>query len=60
LFHDRFGPKLAAMLVTRDGYDIDDDPARLDMDVVHGFLVGSYWAEGVTRDVVERSVAGYG
>jgi GNAT superfamily N-acetyltransferase len=46
------------MMVTRDGYDIDDDPARLDMDVVHGFLAGSYWAEGVTRDVVERSVAG--
>ena len=46
------------MLITRDGYDIDDDPARLDMDVVHGFLAGSYWAEGVTRDVVERSVAG--
>jgi GNAT superfamily N-acetyltransferase len=46
------------MLVTRDGYDIDDDPARLDMDVVHGFLASSYWAEGVTRDVVERSVAG--
>lgn len=46
------------MLVTQDGYDIDDDPARLDMDVVHGFLAGSYWAEGVTRDVVERSVAG--
>jgi len=46
------------MLMTRDGYDIDDDPARLDVDAVHDFLVGSYWAEGVTCDVVERSVAG--
>lgn len=45
------------MLVTRDGYEIDDDPARLDLGVVHGFVTGSYWAEGVPRDVVARSVA---
>ncbi len=45
------------MLVTKDGYEIDDDPARLDLDVVHGFVTGSYWAEGVPRDVVARSVA---
>jgi GNAT superfamily N-acetyltransferase len=44
------------MLVTKDGYEIDDDPARLDLDVVHGFVTGSYWAEGVPRDVVARSV----
>jgi GNAT superfamily N-acetyltransferase len=45
------------MLVTKDDYEIDDDSARLDHDVVHGFLTRSYWAEGVPRDVVERSVA---
>ena len=45
------------MLVTKDGYEIDDDPARLDLDVVHGFVAGSYWAGGVPRDVVARSVA---
>lgn len=45
------------MLVTRDGYEIDDDPARLDLGVVHGSVTGSYWAEGVPRDVVARSVA---
>lgn len=49
--------RLGAVLVTMDGYEIDDDPARLDLDVVHGFVAGSYWAEGVPRDVVERSVA---
>jgi GNAT superfamily N-acetyltransferase len=46
------------MLVTKDDYEIDDDTARLDLDVIHGFVVASYWAEGVPRDVVERSVAG--
>ncbi len=45
------------MLVAKGGYEIDDDPARLDLDVVHGFVTGSYWAEGVPRDVVARSVA---
>ena len=45
------------MLVTKDEYEIDDNPERVDLDVVQGFLSGSYWAEGVPRDVVERSVA---
>jgi GNAT superfamily N-acetyltransferase len=41
---------------TRGGFTISTDPRRLDVDVVHGFLVRSYWAEGVPRDVVERSI----
>jgi GNAT superfamily N-acetyltransferase len=45
------------MLLARDGYEIDDDATRLDLEVVHRFLTGSYWAEGVPRDVVARSVA---
>jgi GNAT superfamily N-acetyltransferase len=40
-----------------DGYSITNDPARVDVDVVHGFLVRSYWASGITRDVIERAVA---
>ena len=39
------------------GYTISDDRARLDLDVVHGFLSGeSYWARGRSRERVERSV----
>ncbi len=45
------------MLVTKGDYQIDDDRMRLDLDMVHDFLAGSYWAEGVPRDVVQRSVA---
>lgn len=41
----------------RDGYTISTDPERLDMDVIHGFLVTSYWCPSVPRAVVERSVA---
>ncbi|MGH7335013.1 MAG: GNAT family N-acetyltransferase [Candidatus Rokuibacteriota bacterium] len=32
------------------------DPDRLDLDAIHGFLVGSYWAAGIPREVVERSL----
>ena len=37
---------------------VSTDPARLDLDAIHGFLAGSYWAEGIPREVVERSVRG--
>jgi 5'-phosphate synthase pdxT subunit len=37
-------------------YEITADPARLDLDVIHGFLAASYWARGIPRHVVERSL----
>ncbi len=39
------------------GYLISDDPARLDIDAIHGYLARSYWAQGVPRDIVARSIA---
>jgi len=36
---------------------ISTDPGRLDLDVVHGFLSHSYWAEGIPRQTVLRSIA---
>lgn len=41
-----------------DGFEADDDVARIDVDVVHGFLTTSYWAPGIPREVVAQSVAG--
>jgi GNAT superfamily N-acetyltransferase len=35
---------------------ITTDPARLDLETVHGFLTGSYWAEGIPRETVARSI----
>jgi hypothetical protein len=29
---------------------------RLDLDVIHGFLVASYWAEGRPRERVVQSI----
>jgi GNAT superfamily N-acetyltransferase len=40
-----------------NGYEISTDPARLDLDVIHGYLREAYWSPGVARDVVERSIA---
>jgi GNAT superfamily N-acetyltransferase len=41
----------------RDGFTISTDPARLDLDMIHGFLSTSYWAPGIPREVVARSIA---
>ena len=40
------------------GFEADDDTTRIDVDVVHGFLSTSYWAPGIPREVVARSIAG--
>jgi GNAT superfamily N-acetyltransferase len=41
------------------GYDLDDDPARIDVGAVHDFLGNhSYWATGRPRETVERLVRG--
>jgi len=40
-----------------DGIELDDDPARVDLDAVHDFLSNhAYWAEGRPRETVERLV----
>jgi GNAT superfamily N-acetyltransferase len=40
-----------------DGFELDDDPARVDLDEVHRFLsTEAYWALGRTRETVERLV----
>ncbi len=35
---------------------VSTDPSRLDLDVIHGFLARSYWAAGISREIVERAV----
>jgi GNAT superfamily N-acetyltransferase len=44
--------------VTDDGYELDDDPARVDRDVLWAFLsTDAYWARWRDRDVVEAQLA---
>jgi len=42
----------------RGGFTVSTDPARLDVDAIHAFLTASYWAEGIPRETVERSLRG--
>jgi GNAT superfamily N-acetyltransferase len=46
--------------VTRElpgGFEVDDDPARIDLDAVHRFLSEeAYWAKGRPRETVARLV----
>jgi GNAT superfamily N-acetyltransferase len=37
-------------------YLISADPARLQLDAIHAYLVRSYWAEGIPRDLVAEAV----
>jgi GNAT superfamily N-acetyltransferase len=39
-----------------DGYELDDDPARIDREAVHAYLTRSYWAEGRARDVQDALI----
>jgi GNAT superfamily N-acetyltransferase len=40
-----------------DGYELDDDPARIDREAVHAYLGGvSYWAKGRPREVQDALV----
>jgi N-acetylglutamate synthase-like GNAT family acetyltransferase len=41
---------------SRGEFLISTDPARLDLDVIHEFLTNCYWAKGIPREVVARSI----
>ena len=40
------------------GYELDDDPARIDREAVHAYLGRSYWAEGRAREVQDALIDG--
>lgn len=41
---------------TQGEFEISADPARIDLDTVHGFLAASYWAHGIPRETAQRSI----
>jgi len=40
----------------RDDYLISTDKSKIDLDAVHNFLSKSYWAEGISKQVIEKSI----
>jgi GNAT superfamily N-acetyltransferase len=39
-----------------DGYELDDDPERIDREAVHAYLARSYWAEGRSREIQDALI----
>jgi len=40
----------------RADFVISTDRERLDLDVIHSFLTNCYWARGISREIVARSI----
>lgn len=40
----------------RGEFVVSTDRARLDVDVIHAFLTDCYWAKGIPKEVVARSI----
>ena len=37
-------------------YSISTDPNKLQLDVIHNFLTHSYWAKGISKEKVKKSI----
>jgi N-acetylglutamate synthase-like GNAT family acetyltransferase len=46
----------AVMECRRGEFLISTSRKRLDLDVIHDFLTNCYWAKGISRETVERSI----
>jgi GNAT superfamily N-acetyltransferase len=42
--------------MTKSTYSISTDRSRFDLNLIHGFLTNCYWAKGIPRDVLQRSI----
>lgn len=42
--------------MTVPGYRISTDKNEMDVEVIHSFLSRSYWAKGIPKDVVAKSI----
>src|SRR6266849_4225155 len=40
----------------RGEFTVSTDRGRLDLDVIHGYLKECYWAQGIPREVLARSI----
>ena len=42
----------------KDGFTISTEKEKLDIDLIHSFLTRSYWAEGISKEIIRRSIEG--
>ena len=46
------------MDLTKEGFTISTEKEKLDIDVIHSFLSRTYWAEGITKEIIRSSIEG--
>ncbi len=43
---------------TKDRFYISTEKEKMDIDLIYSFLTRSYWAEGISKEIVTRSIEG--
>jgi len=46
------------MDLTKNGFTISTDKEKLDVDMIHSFLNSTYWAGGIPKQTIRRSIEG--
>ena len=46
------------MNFTKDGFYISTENEKMDIELIHSFLTRSYWAEGIPKEIIRKSVEG--
>jgi GNAT superfamily N-acetyltransferase len=42
----------------KNGFTISTEKEKLDIDLIHSFLNCTYWAEGISKEIIRRSIEG--
>jgi len=46
------------MDLIKNGFTISTEKEKLDIDLIHSFLNRTYWAEGISKEIIRRSIEG--
>lgn len=49
---------MSAFSRNRETYRLTTDTAAMDLDAIHAYLTRSYWAEGISQELMARAMAG--
>jgi GNAT superfamily N-acetyltransferase len=52
----RHSTQYAAQEYSRGEFSVSTEQDRLDLDTIYDFLTNSYWAQGISRALVQRSI----
>jgi GNAT superfamily N-acetyltransferase len=50
--------KTDKMNFTKGRFYISTEKGKMDIDLIHSFLTKSYWAEGISKEIISRSIEG--